>query len=276
MPSRCLTFGSGASAALLALAAAGCGRLGHQTAALPPADASADTDPIDPSDDAGAVPTQSVRLWPAPATPLSVQGTTQVQDAMLVLTENEKGQAGSAFWPSAFVLTATARFEVHMVVRITGTSPAHGAGDGMVFTWHNDPTGPKIVGAGGGGSGYEGIAPSMGVELDTFWNMASDVNGNHIGVLTDGQNQVHLAAADPGFMLASGQPVHVWIDYAGASSTLDVYASRATPKPARPILSHVISLLATVGARCFVGVTAGTGEASSRHEVLALDVAYWR
>lgn len=45
----------------------------------------------------------------------------------------------------------------------------HGA-DGLAFVIHADPNGTAAIGAAGGGIGYHGIARSLAVELDSWYN----------------------------------------------------------------------------------------------------------
>ena len=55
--------------------------------------------------------------------------------------------------------------------------------DGLVFTLQ--PNSPAQMGNGGGGIGYQGINPSLGIELDTYENVWDPVN-DHIAVIRNG------------------------------------------------------------------------------------------
>lgn len=57
----------------------------------------------------------------------------------------------------------------------------HG-GDGFAFVLQRDPNGTAALGAGGRGLGYEGIANSVAVEFDTWFN--PDTNTTATGVKT--------------------------------------------------------------------------------------------
>ncbi|MBK6839552.1 MAG: PKD domain-containing protein [Bacteroidetes bacterium] len=55
--------------------------------------------------------------------------------------------------------------------------------DGLVFTLQSNS--PAQMGNGGGGIGYQGINPSLGIELDTYENVWDPVN-DHIAVIRNG------------------------------------------------------------------------------------------
>ena len=59
-----------------------------------------------------------------------------------------------------------------------------------------------------------GIGSSLAVEIDNQKNNASgDVNGNHIGLLINGDVNTHLAIYTPPFGLEDGFAHTLWVDY---------------------------------------------------------------
>ena len=74
-----------------------------------------------------------------------------------------------------------------------GIYDSNGA-DGMVFVMQT--VGTNLLGVSGGGLGYEGINPSLGVELDTWQNTdMGDPFQDHISIISDG-NVNHSASTN--------------------------------------------------------------------------------
>ncbi len=225
---------------------------------------------------------------------LTLNGNARQNGAVLRLTDDGLGQAGSAFHSKPFLVEADARFSTRFAFRIGGV---HGSGplgsDGLAFVIHGDPRGGAALGNAGEGLGFgtnatsgnvvDPIAPSVAVEFDTHQNAAFDPDGNHVALVLDGQVSRHAALssapcpAPAGIALGclnSGEPVYVWIDYGAAvPQRLEVFASSRAVKPTAPLLRKDGLDLATLGERLYFGFTAATGEGTNVHEVLNWAIA---
>lgn len=70
------------------------------------------------------------------------------------------------------------RFELNFGSNVDGA-------DGMAFVFQT--AGPYFLGGTGGGMGYQGIIPSLGIEFDTYHNVtSSDLIADHIAISRDG------------------------------------------------------------------------------------------
>jgi hypothetical protein len=171
------------------------------------------------------------------------------------------GQAGSVF-STATINAAT--FSTFFQVRFT--QPGCSA-DGLVFVVQ--PISASIGGS-GGGEGYLGISPSVGVEFDIFQNAPFDPNNSHIGILKNGDIATYLGPgpATTSTPLSNGDLWSVWIDYDGTTLSVRVSDGSAV-RPASAIVSAPINIVATIGqATAFVGFTAGTGACFSNHDLI--------
>jgi DNA-binding beta-propeller fold protein YncE len=205
----------------------------------------------------------------------------------LRLTDDAGSQFGSAFLTKPFRIEADSSFNISFALRAGGQFGSGDlASDGMAFVIHADPRGAMALGNGGGGLGFGGsnaggseigISPSVAIEFDTHQNFF-DPDGNHVGVMLNGNMSQHYASASfpcpparTGVLgcLNSGTPVYVWIDYRGPTSLLQVFLSNQPVKPTAPSISYGINLdLQGFGHRAYFGFTGGTGGGTNFHEVL--------
>lgn len=184
---------------------------------------------------------------------------------------NALAQGSSAFLTSTFSLASDASFSTVFQFQITnplGIGDEDGVGaDGIVFTIQ---TVGNTAGAGGGGIGYQGINPSVGIEFDTFNNGAQDSNnGNHAGIdLNGNMTSVALTPVLPRFN--DGNIWTAWVDYNGVSKILEVRVNETGSRPASPTVQTVADLPAILGTTsAFVGFTSGTGSGGNTHEILS-------
>lgn len=204
---------------------------------------------------------------------LQLNGNAAVAGNVLRLTPANFSQAGSAFSTSAVSLASDASFSTFFQFRITDSGGAmdnDGWGaDGITFVVQ---TVANNVGGGGGGIGYLGIGNSVGIEYDT-WNNGTfwgDPNGNHVNIDYSGSFSSAANAAIIANRMNDGSVWSSWVDYNGATSTLEVrLAESSTARPASALLSQVVALPTVLGStNAFVGFTSGTGAAFGNHDIL--------
>ncbi|MCB0571177.1 MAG: gliding motility-associated C-terminal domain-containing protein [Phaeodactylibacter sp.] len=112
-----------------------------------------------------------------------------LNDSCYRLTEALNGRAGSIWNPAKINLNQS--FEVVMDIFL-GCEDALGA-DGIVFGFQPIST---SIGQGGGGIGFLGITPSLGIEFDTWQNTTlSDPYYDHLAISRDGDLN-HLGAGN--------------------------------------------------------------------------------
>jgi gliding motility-associated-like protein len=118
-----------------------------------------------------------------------VGNSTQAAGDCFILTQPIPWQNGAIWYDEAininepFNLQFTASF---------GTLDAAGA-DGMVFVMQQ--VGNDVIGVPGGGMGFEGFSPSLGVEFDSFQNVGfGDPAFDHMAISTNGNPNHNLPA----------------------------------------------------------------------------------
>jgi len=119
------------------------------------------------------------------STPVSAQfflngNATMLNDSCFQLTPAQNWASGSIWYPDKISLAAS--FEAVVQVKL-GCKDSDGA-DGMVFGFQPVST---SIGTGGGGIGFAGVVPSLGIEMDTYQNSdLSDPSFDHLAIISNG------------------------------------------------------------------------------------------
>jgi hypothetical protein len=190
--------------------------------------------------------------------PVQFNGTTDLDDFRLQLTDGGQNEAGSAFYTTPVNVQA---FTTDFYFQLSNP-----AGDGITFTIQN--TGPSALGAYGGGLGYSGIGKSVAIKLDLFNNAGEGQDST--GLYTNGATPT-VPAIDmtgTGIDLHSGDSMAAHITYDGKSLMMTItdqltQASWSTSWP--------INIPSVVGGNtAYVGFTGGTGTSTASQKV-----TYW-
>ena len=209
----------------------------------------------------------------AGATDLTFNGDAHVvataDGSVLRVTHAASGQSGSAFTTTQVRLLNDGSFSTAFSFRFSGQT--NGGADGLVFTVQNVD---DRAGGAGGGIGYQGLSPSVGVELDNWDNgRPGDPSNNHVGIDVDGN-----MTSDPvqdlnplGINLDDGQVKYAWVDYDGSSNQLEVRLATSDVRPAAALLTKNIDVPHVLGDvdNAFIGFTSGTGAAWANHDVIS-------
>jgi hypothetical protein len=210
------------------------------------------------------------------------QGVTgpNAGDQRVLRLTNNYGQSGSAFLTSTFSLASNASFSAYFEFQFT--NQGSGGADGIVFTVQ---TVGNTAGGGGGGIGYDGLSPSLGVEFDNWNNGSIDGNnGNHAGIDINGDvNSVVRNDSNGAWpttfdgesfrpvQLDSGSIFHAWVDYNGVTGDLDVRLAMTDTRPAGALMTYNVDLVTLLGTtNAFIGFTSGTGSATADHDIRRL------
>jgi len=206
-------------------------------------------------------------------TGLTINGNAAQVGNVLRVTRDTFNQAGSAFSTNTVALTSGAAFSTYFRFRFTNPGgacdfpPDSCGADGIVFAVQ---TVSNSVGGVGGGIGYAGIANSVGVEFDNWFNSGIDINSNHVGIDLNGSvnsvASINIAEAD----LNDGDIWNAWVDYNSVTDLLEVRLTRSAVRPAAAILSYTVDLATVLGSTdAYVGFTSGTGAAFANHDILS-------
>jgi gliding motility-associated-like protein len=153
--------------------------------------------------------------WSSSFSQYTINGScTQNSCHCFTLTQPVTTQAGS-FW--AFnQINLNNPFDFRFNVNL-GCTDANGA-DGIVFVLR--PTGTNSTGVTGGSLGYQGITPSLGVEIDTWQNVGAGYNDpvfDHIAIMKNGSNDHNSSNALSSFAQASSSNPNIedcqWHDF---------------------------------------------------------------
>lgn len=194
---------------------------------------------------------------------LTLYGSAQQVGSVLRVVPSAYGVIGGAFWSQPVDVT---NFQTDFRFRFS--SLVQGGADGIVFCVRGP--GSRLPGGGGGGMGYYLVSPSVGVEIDIYYNTQPhvlDPNGNHIGIDVNGSiisSPVAVDPVGPGVSLENGNVYHMWVDYANGTLSVSI-AQDGQPKPPA-ILTRALTLPFSTGV---VGFTASTGADYANHDILS-------
>lgn len=218
--------------------------------------------------------------------------TTDPVDAAPVirLADSVASQSGTVFLNRPMAFANDYSFNTQFEFRLSAGSGGDCCGDplgadGLTFLIHQDPRGPEAIGVGGGTMGYTGgtvggqnrlmVERSLAIELDTWHSGAFDppsntnTNGNHVAVNTStARFSIEQSAAGSIPPINDGNVRNAWVDYDGATRTMNVYVSADATKPATPAFTQQIDLSRLFTTHdLYVGFAGATGGAFNNHDI---------
>ena len=186
---------------------------------------------------------------------LQFNGSTDLDDYRLQLTDGGLNEAGSAFY--------TTPVNIQSFTTNFGFQLSNPAGNGITFTIQN--AGSTALGSSGGGLGYATIPTSVAIKFD-FYNTAGE-GVDSTGMYTDGAMPTVPAInlTGTGINLQSGDNMNVLITYDGTNLTMTITdeLTMATWSNSWPI--NIPSIVG--GNTAYVGFTGGTGTSSSSQKL---------
>jgi len=213
---------------------------------------------------------------------LTLNGDAVVENtddgAVVRLSKAEQYAVGSLYTSEAVSVSDFSSYFRFRVIdaggKLNNYNSESGA-DGIAFVIQG--VGPNALGGDSCGMGYEGIAPSVVIEFDTWKNAEPDDNNNdpdsnHIGIMLNGNINHGEGAPDTASVeerFDDGEIWYVWIDYDG--QTLEIRMSQSDNKPDNPLLSKQIDIASILsGGTGYVGFSSATGQDWGNY-----DLIYW-
>lgn len=186
--------------------------------------------------------------------------------AMIELVPNEYNKSGFSYYRISKRLEDNFSFLARFTFSIDYTTSL---ADGLAFVIQTDDT---LAGTIGKGIGYGNISPSLAVEFDDYRN--NEPNGNHIGVMLNGNCDKHYAIYDYEELNNNGAVHDAWIEYDGVNKMLYVAAAQYDEngnvhKPQQAMISYNIDLNELLAGQEYVyfGITSATGSSRASHKL---------
>jgi Legume lectin domain/Chitobiase/beta-hexosaminidase C-terminal domain len=199
-------------------------------------------------------------------------GSTDLDDSRLQLTNGGENEAGSAFCTSPVNIT---NFTTDFTFQLSDAMA-----DGITFTIQNSSAGASALGPDGGGLGYGpaapggtlGISNSVAVKYDLYSN---DGEGDDsTGLYTNGASPTVPATdmTSSGVILNSGDTMAVHITYDGSNLVMTITDSSVNKAFTT---SWPINIPQAIGGNtAFVGFTGGTGGLTASQKIETWTFAY--
>jgi len=187
--------------------------------------------------------------------PMQFNGSTDLDDFRLQLTNGGTSEAGSAFYATPVNIQ---QFTTNFTFQLSNPSA-----DGMTFTIQNN--GPGALGGYGGGLGYQGISNSLAIKFDLYSNKGEgpDSTGLYTGGASPTLPAINLTGT--GIDLHSGDYINATLTYDGTNLTVILTDAITLATWSQ---SFVINIPAVVGGNtAYVGFTGGTGGLTSSQKV---------
>ncbi|HXO36257.1 MAG TPA: chitobiase/beta-hexosaminidase C-terminal domain-containing protein, partial [Candidatus Acidoferrales bacterium] len=201
------------------------------------------------------------------ATPTGMQfnGSTDLDDSRLQLTNGGQNEAGSAFFTTPMNISS---FTTDFTFQLSDAMA-----DGITFAIQNSPAGATALGPSGGGLGYGpdavggtgGISNSVAVKYDLYSNNGE--GDDSTGLYSNGASPTTPATdmTASGVILNNGDTMAVHIVYNGTTLTMTVTDSTVN---ATFTTSWPINIPQTIGGNtAFVGFTGGTGGLTASQKI---------
>ena len=211
--------------------------------------------------------TSSINFGTGFSNPVGLQfnGSTDLDDSRLQLTNGGDDEAGSAFYTN---LVDIGNFTTDFTFQLSDPDA-----DGFTFTIQNSSAGPKALGPDGGGLGYgpdtpgeaPGILQSVAIKFDLYNNAGEGVDST--GIYTDGVSPTTPAVdlTPSGIDLHSGDTMAVHLVYDGTNLTMTITDNVADKTFTQIWPVNIPQIVG--GPQAYVGFTGGTGGETSSQKI---------
>ena len=188
---------------------------------------------------------------------MQFNGSTDLDDFRLQLTNGGTNEAGSAFYATPVNIQ---QFTTNFTFQLSNPSA-----DGITFTIQNN--GPTALGGVGGRLGYGGIPNSVAIKFDLYNNAGEGPNSTGLYINGAAPTVPAINLTGTGINLHSGDYFNATLTYDGSNLTLTL-----TDAITLATWSHVfvVNIPAIVGGNtAYVGFTGGTGGHTSSQKLTA-------
>lgn len=182
----------------------------------------------------------------------SQNGNIGISNNMAMLTDGNLNEASSTFLVNPVYIGA---FRASWIYQDIGG----GGADGMVFVAQNSPAGNNALGGGGGGLGFSGITPSVGLEFNIY-----GPNTPGIALRVNGATGGPYSPTTP-VNISSGNPIAAALNYNGATLSLSLTDLVTAATFNTNFSGDLPTLLGTNTA--YVGFTGASGGVASKQIV---------
>lgn len=187
------------------------------------------------------------------------ENASKLTDNCFQLTEDRLWAGGSIYYPNKIDLNSHFNMELDVFL---GCKDAKGA-DGIVFIFS-----PKMaMGLEGGGMGFQGVSPSIGIELDTWQNTdQADPAADHVAILENGVVHHNRSLTKPKTVknLEDCETHRLEIIWNAFDKNLDIYLDGSY---VTGIQKDIVLEVFNGESEVFWGVTSSTGGYSNQHKV---------
>jgi hypothetical protein len=189
--------------------------------------------------------------------PMQFNGSTDLDDFRMQLTNGGTNQAGSAFYATPVNIQ---QFTTAFTFQLSGLAPI---ADGMTFTIQN--TSPAALGRFGGNLGYGGIPKSLAIKFDLYSNAGEGPDSTGLFLNGVEPNVPAINLTGTGIDLHSGDYFDAILTYDGTNLTLILTDAVTFATWSN---TWAINIPATVGGNtAYVGFTGGDGGLTSSQKV---------
>jgi Chitobiase/beta-hexosaminidase C-terminal domain/Legume lectin domain len=196
---------------------------------------------------------------------MQMNGSTDLDDSRLQLTNGGTSEAGSAF--------CTTQVDVRGFVTDFTFQLSDAQADGITFTLQNSAAGASALGPVGGGLGYGpdapsgsgGITPSVAVKFDLFNNEGE--GDDSTGLYTDGASPTipFVDLTPSGIDLHSGDTMAVHITYDGTTLTMTITDDVVNKTFTQSWPVNIPAIIG--GSLAYAGFTGGTGGETASQKI---------
>ncbi len=197
----------------------------------------------------------------ANASGLQFNGSTDLDDSRLQLTNGGASEAGSAFYTTPVNIQG---FTTDFAIQISDA-----VADGMTFTIQNSAAGAGALGVNGGNLGYgggaKGIGNSVAIKFDIYSN--SGEGSDSTGLYQNGASPIlpSIDMTSSGLSLTSGDAIQAHITYNGTTLSMTLTDAVTSTSFSQ---SWTVNIPSVIGSNtAYVGFTGGTGGGSSSQKV---------
>lgn len=197
---------------------------------------------------------------------LKLNGHASITSGKLRIVPCSGFRRGSVFYNDKVSLANERSFSTFFSFQLTG-SYYKGKADGFVFAIQ---TNSNTAGSSGGGIGFSGISPSVGIEFDT-WRNSPEPSTPHIGLDINGSVSSLKTVRTTPYDIRNGSIYYAWIDYDGKNKKIEVRLSNNSTRPETAILTYEnLDLTSILNMdEVYVGFTSATGNAAQNHDILS-------